>query len=195
MVLAIGCHDTAVSNPPATETKPGSATTPVSARMTTVREADALVVSWVVENRTPAPIWVLDTVLAKQGSGWAPSERAIVARGEPGEARLVLGYLSPQSQMPQVEQGVARMIAPIATQLGAGETRKGTVRVGLPVAPWHPYLEMASLKDPKRLVLRVGYLTKEPPWSDHEVPGGRVPALATVDAEQQWATSESSPLP
>lgn len=176
------------------ETKPAAMTQAVSARMMTVVENDAVVVHWVIENRTTAPIWVLDTVLAKKDGGWIPSERAIVSRGKPGEAHLVLGYLSPQSQLPQVEQGVAKMIAPAATRLTAGATRKGTVRVALPLAPWHPYLEMASLKDPKQLVLRVGYLTKEPPWSSHAVPGHLVPELATVDAEQQWASSEPSPL-
>jgi hypothetical protein len=159
--------------------------TTVVARMTVARDGDALVVTAVTENGTSAPIWVLDTPL----EGSTPSDRAIVSRGAPGVARVVLGFLDVDSQMPQVEQGVDRQVAPIATVVAPHASRTRELRLALPLAPWHPYLKMASLKAPTELVLEVGYLTEEPAWTDRETPKGRVPALADVNKHQQWARS------
>lgn len=203
LLALLACNDAAPRAPaPAAPapTTPAPSTTaavttppdqPVSAQLQVVHDHAALVATCTVKNLTASPIWVLDTVIDKD----APSERAIVSRGDPGTARLVLGYLSPQSQMPQIEQGVGKMVAPIATELAAGASRTRTVRIALPIHTWHPYLEMAPLRDPRELVLEVGYLTSEPPWSPRELAGGRVPTVAHVHTAQQWARSQPVPLP
>ncbi len=176
-LLALGCTDPKPSPSPSAnptiEPVTTQATNTVSARMQVLRDGDALVVKATIDNGTAAPIWVLDTPL----EGKKPSERAIVSRGEPGTARIVLGFLDAESQAPQVEQGVDRQVAPIATRVAAHASRSRTVRLPLPLTPWHPYLQMASLKQPTQVVLEVGYLTAEPVWSDVAVDG-----VGSVDA-------------
>ncbi|MCB9564279.1 MAG: hypothetical protein H6708_28175 [Kofleriaceae bacterium] len=172
---------------------------PVTLEVTLTGAPDAVDVAYTIANTSDAPVWLLDTLLVRDGGAWqAAPARAIVSRGEPGQVRFILGYLRAGSQRPEIEQGVAVSMPPAAHRLGPGEHVDGGFQVPRPLTPWHPYLEMARLRDPVRAVVEIGYLAgDEPRWDQQPAApaGARVPDLPSVNAREQWASSAEQPLP
>ena len=162
------------------------------------KAGSSLEVRYAVENRSASLLYVLDQlVIPHSGRYTVLADRGIVQRGtKPHSVKFSRGFVRAASQEPAVEQGENNPLVPAARPLAAGARLEGSFHVPLPIAPWHPTLDMAPLASPERAVLELGYLSGEPAWSELPTEGGvvRVPTLAWA-AKQKWALGDDKPLP
>ena len=166
-------------------------------------QAGALSVTWHIENRTAASVWLLDEPYVPVVGGYErfPDRiTALASERDPSLLRLVRGHLRPPAG-----QGVAVEYTPVARALPAGASADGQATLALPLRPWHPYYTTFPWKTaPKRASLELGVLVGDPPegvtpWEPFvSVPDGaqlQVPSLGYVVQRQRLVAGEVKAIP
>lgn len=174
---------------------------PLTWTMTTA--SGGLAVTWHIENRSGADVWLLDTAYFPTATGYElqPQAISVMPSDEATLVRLVRGHLRPPPG-----QGVAVEYTPVARALAAGASAEGEATVPLPLRPWHPsYTTFPFKTAPRQARLEIGVLQGEPPegvpaWETRfatAVDGTplKVPTLGYVVQRQVLVVGESKGIP
>lgn len=148
---------------------------------TLVLDRQLLRVIYRARNEGEQRLYVLDQVIEPRKDGLVASRRPIVARGEGGVTRLVLGWIP-------MQQPIMASYAPAARALDPGGELSGAKETPWPLETWHPYAPLGKLDPASReVVLEVGYLVGEGDWTQVRVMSGETlacPSLAFLRSQQ-----------
>jgi hypothetical protein len=173
----------------------------VSVTWSMARDATGLALTYEVENRTAAPIWILDQLVTTSRDGMMVlPDRVIVRRGpDATTAGFALGFVE------QLGHAVEVTPAPVARALAAGAKLGGTKHVPLPLASWHPYDSMIDKLEgtPSKAMLLVSWLpekpaSKQPGWQDVPAAGGgtlHLPTRSFFGVSAQWTRGATLAIP
>lgn len=151
-------------------------------------------VHYTVQNRSAAPIYLLDRLLAPRSGKLALVPLAVVVHNgaAPGEVLLTKGFVN-------VDQELMFYVIPGVRKLDPGASLSGDAELALPLVPWHPNAQVEPLRTPRgTAVLEVGYLPDlGEPQMVPLVDGSSVETASARKAilEQQLVRGEPRPLP